>query len=126
MLRKGFCLLLIALFCSGCARQAMLLSLPAGAQVSVDGKQVGFTPCQYEYTLSSGEHYQVELSKPGYRTLETEVVADQSDAPVLKRWLAAGLVWSPLWLGALFTKRLQDEYRFVLEEDPSGLTALNR
>jgi len=126
MSKKCLAVLLIILVCSGCARQALLISHPAGALVAVDGQQVGFTPCNYEYALSSGEHYRVELSKPGYRTLKTEMVADQSDKPVLKRWLAAGLVWSPLWLGALFTKRLHEEYRFVLEEDLSRLTVLNR
>jgi hypothetical protein len=123
MYKKFVCLLILALFVSGCAREALLISQPSGALVAVDGEQVGVTPCAYEYSLSSGESYEVVLSKPGYRTVATEMVADQHDPKARKRWLAAGLVWSPLWLGTLFTKRLEEQYVFTLEEDPSSIMA---
>ena len=123
MLKKLACLILISLFVSGCARQAMMFSYPSGAEVSVNGEQVGFTPCSYEYSLNAGDRYKVEVKKPGYRTTNTEVVANQSDKKARSKWLAAGLVWSPLWLGTLFTKRLHEEYMFNLKQDPSSLTA---
>lgn len=121
MKKKCLCLLVLVLFTSGCARQAMLLSYPPGAEVSVNGNHVGVTPCEYEYAVNGGERYTIVLSKAGYRTASHEVVADQSDKKLLKRWMAAGLVWSPLWLGTLFTKRLHDSYLFNLTEDPNLL-----
>lgn len=121
MSKKVLCLLLVLVFASGCARHAQLLSQPEGAMVEVNGVTVGVTPCSYDYSLSSGERYKMVLSKPGFKTLETEVVAERPDPAARKRWLAAGLVWSPLWIGALFTKRLEEEYLFVLEESPENL-----
>ena len=123
MRTRIICLLMIVLFTSGCARQAMLLSYPPGAEVAINGEQVGFTPCAYEYSLSAGDRYRVEVSKPGYRTTTTEMVAEQSDKKARNKWFAAGLVWSPLWLGTLFTKRLHNVYMFNLKEEPAALTA---
>jgi len=125
MLKKCGCLLLVVLFLSGCSRQAMMFSFPPGAEVSINGEQVGFTPCAYEYSLNAGDRYQVRVAKPGYRTTHTEVVANHSDEKARNSWLAAGLVWSPLWLGTLFTKRLQETYMFNLKQDPSSLTAFH-
>ncbi len=65
----------------------------------------------------------MEVSKPGYLTTTVEMVAEQSDSTARNKWLAAGLVWSPLWLGTLFTKRLHDSYLFNLQETSSDLTA---
>ena len=39
------------------------------------------------------------------------------------RWLAAGVVWSPLWLGTLFTKKLKEGYEFVLKRSAPTMTA---
>jgi len=125
MVMKFCCLLLAVLFLSGCARQAMMLSFPPGAEVSINGEQVGFTPCTYEYSLNTGNRYEVTVAKPGYRTTHTEVVANQADKKARNKWLAAGLVWSPLWLGTLFTKRLQETYMFNLKQDPAALTAFH-
>jgi len=122
MSKKLLALMLLLVFASGCARQTLLLSQPAGAQVEINGEKIGITPCTYKYSMSSEElHYAVVLSKPGFQTLATDVAADERDAKARNRWLAAGLVWSPLWLGTLFTKRLKDEYLFVLDEAPDNL-----
>ncbi|PLY02723.1 MAG: hypothetical protein C0624_07855 [Desulfuromonas sp.] len=125
MFKKWICLLLLVLMTSGCARQAMMFSFPPGAEVSINGEQVGFTPCRYDYNLSSGDSYQVMVTKPGYKTTETKVVANQNDKKARNSWLAAGLVWSPLWLGTLFTKRLQESYLFNLKQDSASLTAFH-
>ena len=117
-------LILALLFASGCGRQALMLSYPPGARVAINGEPVGVTPCTYDYRLSAGQRYRVEVSKPGYRTTSTEMVAERFDAAARNRWLAAGLVWSPLWLGTFFTRRLHEAYLFNLQEDPAATLAV--
>ena len=51
------------------------------------------------------------------------MVTDEVDAEARNRWMAAGAVWSPLWLGTIFTKKLKDTYDFALRSEPAQLTA---
>jgi hypothetical protein len=51
------------------------------------------------------------------------VVTDEVDSEARNRWLVAGAVWSPLWLGAIFTKKLKDTYDFALSAEPQQMTA---
>jgi hypothetical protein len=45
------------------------------------------------------------------------------DREARNTWLAAGVVWSPLWLGTLFTKKLKDSYAFVMKKTAPTYTA---
>jgi hypothetical protein len=115
MFRKAVAVLLLALLTGACARQqAAFLSVPAGARLSIDGEPIGVTPCSFSYKESAGESYEVRLEMEGYEPVRRTVTADKWDSAARKKWLAAGVVWSPLWLGALFTKKLDDRYEFVL------------
>jgi hypothetical protein len=51
------------------------------------------------------------------------VITDEVDTEVRGRWLAAGVIWSPLWLGTIFTKKLKDTYDFALRAEPPQMTA---
>jgi hypothetical protein len=109
-------LLLMATLLAGCSQHAVFLSDPPGAQVFVDGAPIGTTPCQYQYQTGTGGHLHVLVALDGYETVTHTVAADKVDRTARKRWLAAGVVWSPLWLGTFFTKKLNEGYRFVLRE----------
>ena len=89
----------------------------------MDGKQVGTTPLYYDYHLSRGRQHQVQIAYPGYEQVDLTIKADKIDAGAMKRWLMAGVVWSPLWLGTVFTKKLKESYLFVMKEDAAPLTA---
>ena len=119
MLVKILAVLLLLLFTSACARQAVFLSQPVGAKVFVNGEQVGVTPCRFHYQTSPGTHYDVTIEKGGYQAVHQQIHTDEIDRGVRNRWLTAGLVWSPLWLGTLFTKKLKENYEFVLKKDSS-------
>ena len=119
MLIKILAVLVLLLFTSACARQAVFLSQPAGAKVLVDGEQVGVTPCRFNYQTSPGTSYEVTIEKDGYEAIHQKLRTDEIDRGVRNRWLTAGLVWSPLWLGTLFTKKLKENYEFVLKKDSS-------
>ena len=83
----------------------------------VNGENIGITPCAFDYASSSGETYQIVLEKNGFEPLQRDMKADETDTSARNGWLAAGVVWSPLWLGTFFTKKLKDSYQFVLKQD---------
>lgn len=127
MFGKVIAALLLTVFTSACAQQAAFLSDPPGAKVMVDGKVVGMTPCQFEYSNSAGGDYDVTVSMEGYETVQHAVKADEVDRAARNKWLAAGLVipgGSALWLGTLFTKKLKGSYEFVLKKSTPTFTAL--
>lgn len=123
MLKKIVAVLLLTLFTTACAHQAAFLSEPSGATVFVDGQPIGVTPCRYDYKLSSGGSYEVTIEKEGYEKIRHNVKADEVDREARNTWLAAGVVWSPLWLGTLFTNKLKDSYAFVMKKAAPTYTA---
>ena len=123
MLRKLVAILTLALLTSACAQHSAFVSEPSGAQVIVDGQEIGVTPCNLDYNLSSGDSHEVTVAKEGYEPVHFVVEADEVDMEARNKWLAAGVVWSPLWLGTLFTKKLKDSYDFILREEKPDMTA---
>ena len=97
MFRKLFIIMLLAIFTTGCAQQAAFVSTPPGAQVYVDGKEIGVTPCAYDYKLSQNESHEVTIVKEGFEPVDFVVVADEVDKEARSRALSllsqgAGLV----------------------------------
>ena len=117
MLIKIIAVMIILFLTTACANQAVFISDPPGAQVLVNGEPVGVTPCAFDYVSSSGETYAVVVEKNGFEPVAHNVQADEVDTSARNSWLAAGVVWSPLWLGTFFTKKLKDSYQFVLKQD---------
>ena len=124
MYPKLLIIILLALFTSACAQQAAFVSTPPGAQVFIDGEEIGVTPCAFDYKLSNNAQHDVTIAKEGFEPVNFVVVTDEVDAEARNRWLAAGAVWSPLWLGTIFTKKLKDTYDFALRSEPAQLTAV--
>ncbi len=126
MKSKLLVLCVLVAFLSACApHQALIQSDPPGALVTIDGNEIGTTPIQYSYSLDAGGQHSVEISRPGYEPVDITIKADKTDSSAMKRWLAAGVVWSPLWLGTVFTKKLKESYLFVMKRSDPQLTALN-
>lgn len=116
-------ILLVAFLCACAPRQALFQSEPPGAMVTVNGKQLGTTPIHYAHSLSRGSQHQVSIVHSGYEQVDLTIKADKTDSGAMKRWLMAGVVWSPLWLGTLFTKRLNESYLFVMQRTNPQLIA---
>ncbi len=89
----------------------------------IDGKEIGMTPVNYSHNLSTGEQHAISLQRQGFESVSMTIKADKTDSHALKRWLTAGLVWSPLWLGTFFTKKLKESYMFVMKRTPAQMTA---
>ena len=123
MFHKLFIIILLATFTSACAQQAAFVSTPPGAQVFIDGQEIGVTPCDFDYNLGQNDSHEVTIAKQGYDPVNFVVVTDEVDTAARSRWLAAGVVWSPLWLGTAFTKKLKDIYDFALRAEPPQITA---
>ncbi len=124
MKNKLLILFVMVAFLSACApHHALIQSDPPGAAVTINGVNVGQTPIYYDYNLSTGKEHQVRLSHRGYEQVDLTIKADKTDGGAMKRWLVAGLVWSPLWLGTFFTKKLKESYLFVMKRDAPQLTA---
>jgi hypothetical protein len=123
MFRKLFVIVLLATFTSACAQQAAFVSTPPGAQVFVDGQEIGVTPCAFDYQLSQNDSHEITIAKEGYQPVDFVVKKDEVDTEARNRWLVAGAVWSPLWIGTLFTKKLKDTYDFALQAEPADMTA---
>ncbi|MBN1957061.1 MAG: PEGA domain-containing protein [Desulfuromonadales bacterium] len=117
-------LIVMVAFLAACApHQALIQSEPPGALVTINGKTVGETPVYYDYNLSRGKQHQVQISRTGYEQVDLTIKADKTDSTAMQRWLMAGVVWSPLWLGTFFTKKLKESYLFVMKRDKPQLTA---
>lgn len=123
MLRKLFAIILLTIFTSACAQQAAFVSTPPGAQVFIDGQAIGVTPCAFDYKLSQNTRHAITIAKEGYEAVDFVVTTDEVDTDARNRWLVAGAVWSPLWLGTIFTKKLKDTYDFALRAKPPQMTA---
>jgi len=117
MPRKMIVFLLVLLFTGGCAQKTAFYSSPPGALVFVNGEAIGQTPCEFEYKSSTTKTYHVELQAEGYKPLQDEVCTDEVDREARSKWLSAGLLWSPLFIGAAFTKKLKQAYHFFLAKD---------
>ncbi len=125
MKSKLLTLLVLVIFLGACApHQAMIKSEPSGAIVTIDGKDIGTTPIQYNHNLSLGNQHQIQISQIGYEPVDLTITADKTDSGALKSWLMAGVVWSPLWVGTFFTKKLKESYLFVMKRDKQQLTAM--
>ncbi len=130
MMPKKICaslIIVVMLVASGCARKTMILSEPPGAQVLVEGKEVCTTPCAYDYkTGSSGQTYEVVLEKDGYDPVLYQMRASEVDEKARTSLWTAGLMipgGSLLWIGSIFTNKLQESYHFVMREEPAVIAA---
>ena len=125
MKSKLLTLFVLVAFLSACApHQALIRSEPPGAMVTINGTEIGATPVKYDYTLSTGSQHQVQISRQGYEQVDLTIKADKTDSGAMKRWLMAGVVWSPLWIGTVFTKKLKESYLFVMKRNDPQLTAM--
>lgn len=124
MLKKLISLILLLTFVCACSpTTALIKSEPSGAIVTVDGTEIGMTPVKYSHTLSTGSEHNIRLQHQGFEPVEMTIKADKTDSNAFKRWIKAGLVWSPLWLGTLFTKKLKESYMFVMKRTEPQMTA---
>lgn len=120
MFKKIIIAALFLIFTSACAlEKTSFYSEPSGAHIFINGKEIGRTPCEYEYRTSAGKTYEVRAQADGYVQMSEKITAEEIDLQSRDKWLVAGIVWSPFWLGSFFTKKLKDTYHFFLKKEKS-------
>lgn len=72
----AFLLALVLLF-NSCASSTMIVSTPPGAEVLLNGQSVGNAPYVMRDTKIIGTCTSVELKKPGYETLKTNICRNE-------------------------------------------------
>ncbi|GAB4565247.1 MAG: hypothetical protein Tsb0017_25570 [Geothermobacteraceae bacterium] len=110
--------LILLCFLAGCAaNRATFTSVPAGARVLVDGREIGTTPCSLDYRCDGGRERQVTLQLDGFEPVHYSIRSDEVDRQAQAGWITASIIvplGSPLLIGTLFSKKLKDSYEFVL------------
>lgn len=113
-----------ALLCLGalsCAHAALIETDPPGAELYVDGTQVGITPYTMQDTVGGGDRYEIVLKKPGYKIVQETLVQDQFSWPRGVASIGCGVCTLGIGcLGLLWSWELQDRYSFVLEPLPAA------
>lgn len=105
---------LIGLFFSlslfGCAHTVRLISVPAGAKISVDGKPIGEAPLLFnESSGRPGRSFKFKAELPGFPPQERE--ESVRICPT-----AANLIMDAFVVGFFYGFCLRDEYIFDLTE----------
>ena len=100
----------------GCAHATLIESTPPGAEVYVNGVQVGVTPYTLTDTVGGGERYEIVLRKPGFRIHQETLQQDQFNWPRGIASVACGACTLGLGcFGLMWSWQLQDRYAFTLE-----------
>src|SRR4051812_40599743 len=99
-----------------CAHQARIETDPPGAEVYVNGEQVGISPVEMTDEPGWSREYEITIKKPGYELTQVTVSQSEFNPTALA---AAGICGAcTLGIGALYfvprSRHLEDRYRYVL------------
>jgi hypothetical protein len=103
-----------AALATGCTSSTIINSRPSGANVVVDGQNLGQTPAQWSETVWAGTKNNVRLSMPGYNDTTATIAADQWS---VGRVIASVLCFLP---GLLWSTDYRPSYEFALQPAAGG------
>lgn len=94
---------------TGCTHSTLINTKPSGANITIDGSDLGLTPLVFNDTSGVPKSFIVKVSKRGYKEINIPVKqAYRGDISLL--WLIPGII--PYF----FTATLNDSYSFNLEK----------
>lgn len=117
---SAFTFLLVSSLNVGCAHSVIIDSDPTGAEIKVNGEKVGTAPVTYNETTGWEKVYDVEASKPGFKTTRKQVKQTEWNVPVtaatgIGSFACIYFLGFPAILGILWAKQLPD--RVVVSMD---------
>jgi PEGA domain len=110
--------LAVALVAAGCSHTVVIDSDPQGAQVKVNGEVLGSTPVTYTEQTGWEKVYDLEVSKPGYKTVKTKMRQSEFHVPMTAATVVGFLLCLLPAVGILWSKQLPD--RVVVDMDKSN------
>lgn len=112
-----FVALSISFLAASCAHPTLIQTDPPGAELYIDGVQVGITPYTLQDTPGSGDRYEIVIQKSGYQIVQSTLRQDQFSWPRGIASVTCGLCSFGLGCLGLLTWswQLQDQYSFVLQ-----------
>ena len=111
---RAFWIGLFSVLASACTSSTIIASRPAGANVFVDGHDLGQAPAQWSETVWAGTKNTVRLSLPGYNDTNATIAADQWS---VGRVIASVLCFLP---GLLWSTDYRPSYEFALQPAAGG------
>lgn len=128
-MRRALALLALpVLLTAACSHVVVIDTDPSGAEVKVNGERLsGMTPVQYTETTGWEKVYDIEVSKPGYKTTRKQVKQTEWNIPVAGSvGVCSLLLGSPLsvvgaipLVGLLWARQLPDRV-VVTFDKPAG------
>jgi hypothetical protein len=119
--------LALAQLTSACAHRVVIETVPAGADVEIDGESMGQSPLSLDESSGFFEEKNITIKKDGYAPLEVEVVQSEPIWPLAIASVCLGPFTVGLsCLGCLWTMRYPAKVEFKLSPelaaDGSGTT----
>ena len=112
-------LLLSAVFFAGCASSTVIDSNPSGANLYLNGENVGTTPYSYKDTKIVGSRTSVKLKKAGYKNLDTSF--SRSEQIDVKAIIGGVFVGFPF----LWTMKYKPTHTYELTADKNSDDMIN-
>jgi hypothetical protein len=108
---------------SACTHTVIIDSDPTGAEIKVNGEKVGVAPTTYNETTGWEKVYDIEVSKPGYKTTRKQIKQTEWNVPLTiasagPAALTGFTIGLPCLVGLLWARQLPD--RVVVVVDKSG------
>jgi hypothetical protein len=107
----------------GCSHAVVIDTDPTGAEVRVNGEKLGTSPVTYTETTGWEKIYEIEASKPGYKTTRKQVKQTEWNMPItigsgIGAFACIYFLGLPPILGLFFARQLPD--RVMVSMDRAG------
>ena len=117
---------------TGCSHTVIIDSDPSGAEIKVNGEKVGTAPVSYNETTGWEKMYDVEASKPGFKSTRRQMRQTEWHVPMSAAtgictgvWvlgtLGAGLFLPIPVVGVLWARQLPDRVVVPLDKGPGSI-----